>query len=438
MMRGRLEQARWAAMAVVLAVAGLAGAAAPGRAAPSISLSVWSGFPELLPVYQRAAADYDRAHPNVHTTVLATELRDYERKLAASIPSDTAGDVLEVDDATMDRYVEAGLVAKAPADVAKYVRSKSFSGAAQDHAAVGGDVYGVPWFAGIGALFYNTDMFKEAGLSGPPRTMDEMVADAKKLTKTDAQGRVTRSGWSLRLFGAGSGVAEKFAILMWPRGGEILTRNAQGKYKAGYDNDAGRATLKMYIDALYVNKLDTFDIKHDAEAFELGQTAMFARESWVVGDAAKNSPSLKYEAAPLPRDKRWGTIFNPVNLYVPQSTKNAAAAWDFVRFLTQPQYERQMLEQVGWIPLRQDVNYDPVLVKIPQYRAFLFRNKDFVYWSMPAIKDFDEIETKMADRLVAAYRDRSLTGNAAGIARALHAAAEETNNILKRDGLYGE
>jgi hypothetical protein len=57
---------------------------------------------------------------------------------------------------------------------------------------------------------------------------------------------------------------------------------------------------------------------------------------------------------------------------------------------------------------------------------------------MPAIKDFDEIETKMADRLVAAYRDRSLTGNAAGIARALHAAAEETNNILKRDGLYGE
>jgi multiple sugar transport system substrate-binding protein len=194
----------------------------------------------------------------------------------------------------------------------------------------------------------------------------------------------------------------------------------------------------MYLDALYVNKVDSFDLKHDAEAFELGQTAMFARESWVVGDVAKNAPALKYMAAPLPRDKRWGTIFNPVNLYVPQSSKNAAAAWDFVKFLTQPLYERQMLEQVGWIPLRQDVNYDPVLVKIPQYRAFLFRNKDFVYWSMPSIKDFDEIETKMADRLVAAYRDRSLAGNPARIAQALHAAAEETNSILKRDGLYGE
>jgi len=438
MMRRNLRQGRLVGMALVLALAGLGGAAVRGGAAPSINLSVWGGFPELLPVYQRAAADYDRAHPNVKTTVLATDLREYERKLAASIPSGTAGDILEVDDATMDRYVEAGLIAKAPPEMVQFVRSRAFGSASQEHAAVGGDVYGIPWFAGIGALFYNTDMYKEAGLSGPPRTMDEMLADAKKLTKTDAQGRVTRSGWSLRLFGAGSGVAEKFAILMWPRGGEILTRNGQGKYKAGYDNDAGRATLKMYLDAMYVDKVDSFDIKHDAEAFELGQTAMFARESWVVGDVSKNAPALKYMTAALPRDKRWGTIFNPVYLYVPQSTKNAGAAWDFIKFLTQPEYERQMLEQVGWIPLRQDVNYDPVLVKIPQYKAFLFQNKDFVYWSMPAIKDFDEIETKMADRLVAAYRDRSLSGNPAGIARMLHAAAEETNTILKRDGLYGE
>ncbi|HLY22283.1 MAG TPA: extracellular solute-binding protein [bacterium] len=432
------QQARWLGLALAVAVAALGGAAAPGGAAPSINLAIWSGYPELQPVYQAAADAYDRAHPNVHTTVLVTQLRDYERKLAASIPSGTAGDILEVDDATVFRYIDAGLIAKAPPDMAQYVRGRGFGTASQQHATVGSDVYGVPWFAGIGALFYNTDMFKEAGISGPPRTMDELAADAKKLVKTDAQGRVTRSGISLRLFGAGSGVAEKFTILMWPRGGEILTRNAQGKYKAGYANDAGAATLKMYLDALYVNKVDSFDIKHDAEAFELGQTAMFARESWVVGDAAKNAPALKYMAAPLPRDKRWGTIFNPVNLYVPQSSKNAAAAWDFIKFLTQAQYERQMLEQVGWIPLRQDVNYDPVLVKIPQYRAFLFQNKDFVYWSMPSIKDFDEIETKLADRLVAAYRDKSLTGNPGAIARILRTWADETNTILKRDGLYGE
>jgi multiple sugar transport system substrate-binding protein len=412
--------------------------ASTGGAAPAVNLSIWGGYPEIAPVYQRAADAYQQAHPNVKVTVLTADIRDYERKLAASLPSDTAGNILEVEAPTVERYIEAGLIPKAPSDIVQFVRSRSFNKSAQDAASVGNDVYGVPWFAGIGAIYYNTEMFKEAGLSGLPRTMDELMAFAKKLAKTDAQGRVVRSGISLRLFGAGSGVAEKFAILMWPRGGELLTRNAQGKYKAGYDNDAGRATLKMHLDAVWVNKVDSLDIKHDAEAFELGQTAMFERESWVIGDIQKNAPNLKYQTMPIPRDKRWGTIVGSVSLYVSRSATNPDVAWDFVKFLTQPQFERQMLGEVGWIPLREDVNFDPVLAKFPQYKGFLVRDKNYVYWSMPTIKDFDEIETKLADRLVAAYRDRTLAGNPAGIANMLHTAAEETNSILKRDGLYGE
>jgi multiple sugar transport system substrate-binding protein len=140
--------------------------------------------------------------------------------------------------------------------------------------------------------------------------------------------------------------------------------------------------------------------------------------------------------APLPRDKRWGTLFSSGNLYVSQTAKDPSAAWDFIKFLEEPYYVRQMLEQVGWIPLRQDINYDPVLVKVPQYKAFLFRNPDFVYWSEPFVKDFDEIQTKLAERLVAAFRDRSLAGNPSAITQVIHAAAEETNSILRRDGLY--
>ncbi|TMI89345.1 MAG: extracellular solute-binding protein [Bacillati bacterium ANGP1] len=425
-------------VALIVILLGVAISAPTGGAVPVVNLSIWGGYPEIAPVYQRAADAYQQAHPNVKVTVLTTDLRDYERKLAASLPSDTAGNVLEVEASTVERYLEAGLIPKAPADLAQFVRSRSFNKSAQDAASLASDVYGVPWFAGVGALYYNTDMFKEAGLSGPPKTMDELMAFAKKLVRTDAQGRVARSGISLRLFGAGSGVAEKFAILMWPRGGELLTRSAPGKYRAGYDNDAGRATMKMHLDAVFVDKIDSLDIKHDAEAFELGQTAMFERESWVIGDIQKNAPTLKYLTAPIPRDKRWGTILGVVSLYVSRSAANPEVAWDFVKFLTQPQFERQLLGDVGWIPLRQDVNLDPVFAKSPQYKAFLVKDKDYVYWSMPSIKDFDEIETKLASRLVAAYRDRTLAGNPAAIASMLHAAAEETNGILKRDGLYGE
>lgn len=408
----------------------------PGQAAPAVTLSLWSGYPELTPVFQAAAADYKKAHPDVTITILTTELRDYERKLAASIPAGTAGDILEVDYTTMDRYIEAGLIPKAPPDVVQFVRSRSFSDASRDLVMFGGDIYGVPYYAGIGVIYYNTAMFKEAGLSGPPKTMDELMADAQKLAKRDAQGRLIRSGISFRLFGAGSGVAQKFEIMMWPRGGNLLVPSGNGKYKAGYDNDAGRATLAMHLDALYKYQVDDMNLKHDAEAFELGQTAMFERESWVVGDIAQKVPTLQYMTAPMPRDKRWGTLFSTGNLYISQTAKDPGVAWDFIKFLESAQYDRQMLEHVGWVPLRQDVNYDPVLVKIPQYKAFLFRNKDFAYWSEPFVKDFDEVQTRLADRLVTMFRDRSLAGNSSAIARAVHTAAEETNGILRRDGLY--
>ncbi len=46
----------------------------------------------------------------------------------------------------------------------------------------------MPLFRGQSALYYNTEMFAKAGLSGPPKTMDEYTEYAKKLTQRDAAG----------------------------------------------------------------------------------------------------------------------------------------------------------------------------------------------------------------------------------------------------------
>ena len=158
-------------------------------------------------------------------------------------------------------------------------------------------IYAVPLFVGQTAVFYNTEYFQEAGIANPPATLEEMLTQAQKLTKTDASGKVTRAGVGMRLFGAGSGVAEKFLFQFWPNGGDIIVQTADGKWKNGYDNDAGRMTLKWYIDALYKVKVDDPNLKRDAEGFELGQSAMFMRESWVIADAKKNAPNLNSDGA---------------------------------------------------------------------------------------------------------------------------------------------
>jgi multiple sugar transport system substrate-binding protein len=156
-----------------------------------------------------------------------------------------------------------------------------------------GSVYGMPLFRGQGALFYNTDKFAKAGLAEPPKTLADYTEHAKKLTERNAQGVATVSGWSMRLSGGGAGIAEKFWINLFQNGGNLIEEQADGKWATTYASEAGRKTLRQYIDNVHVHKVVTPEMPADADAFQREQTAMFIRESWVIGDIAQKAPNLK-------------------------------------------------------------------------------------------------------------------------------------------------
>jgi multiple sugar transport system substrate-binding protein len=337
--------------------------------------------------------------------------------------------------------VEANLVPALPSQVNSFVTSPDrYSAFTREVLDYNGKNYGVPFFQGRTVLYWNTAMFKAAGLTRAPQTLTEMAEYARKLTVRDAQGNITRSGHSLRLSGQGSGIAEKFWFVLYPFGGTVLeeSKTQKGKYHAGYNNDAGRKALKYYIDAVYVDKWDSFTVKHDAEAFELEQTAMFFRESWVVGDIAQKAPNLQYDTAFVPSETRWGRIANMQNLYVTRSCKNPDVAWDFVLFMVNDDSQRWLFDNVGWLPSRKDVDYSALLAKKPQFKSFIEMPQGYNEYGYVTIAVFDEILTKFAERLATAFLDASLANNAAGITKVMADSAEETNTILRRAGLYAE
>ena len=413
--------------------AGIMGAALTGPAAAQEKLTIWGGWTELGPFYARIAEQFKKKHPGVDVSIEIIALREHEKRTALAMPSGAAGDIIEMQ-VEAGRYAEVGLLPPANAAATAFVSDpKHFDKFVQDAVSVGGKVYGMPLFRGQTVLFYNTDMFAKAGLSGPPKTMDEYTSYAEKLTQRDAAGKPTVSGWSLRLSGGGQGIAEKFWINMHQYGGAVI-REKNGKWAADYANEAGRKTLKQYLDNTVVKKTVSPEMKADAEAFELGQTAMFIRESWVIGDIAKKSPALKYATAPLPK----GSILIPVGLYVPtKDAKKAALAWDFTMIANEPENLVWLLDNVGWLPNRKDVDYSAVIKKTPAMDAFVNYPKDHSFFPMPAIAPVAEVLTRLAARLEKGYLDPALAGNDAAIDAFLKAAADETNTILKREGLYG-
>jgi multiple sugar transport system substrate-binding protein len=426
---------------------GLAGAAVGVTAlrprisvAAPVTLTIWSCFPEIEQFYKQAGDEYAKTHPGFKLETLSADIRSMEQKVTASIPTDTGPDLFDVSRNIILSLADANLVPPAPPKVMTLLKSSAFHPVVIEYNTWKGQVYGMPFLEGSKpALYYNTKMFKEAGLdpNKPPATFDELMTYAQKLTKRDAAGNPTRAGITLRLVGQGSGVAEKFWYVLYSMGGDPVVQTKSGKWHNNYDNDAGRAAMKYYIDAVHKYKVDDQKLPRDTSAFVGEQAAMHMREADVIGTLKEKGPKVEYMTAPIPRGpKRWGGMTQPYSIYVSKG-KNMEAAWDFAQFLVSPPMALKLTKEVGWLSLRQDVDWTPLLKETPQYKAFVVWDKARQVYAEPLLPSWDEIESRMADRLVTAYADKSLLDNPAGVAKVMKDMAAQSDEILKKAGVYG-
>jgi multiple sugar transport system substrate-binding protein len=425
--------------------AGLAGAGAfvlPSSArAADTTLAIWTGFPEVQPFYQAVADAYTKLHPEVKFTVFSTSLREMEQKLSAAVPTGTGPDIFDIGTNITVNFIEAGLLDPNPADIDQYLKGGGWNKFLVDFVSLKGKSYGLPlWEGSKASMYYNKAMFKEAGIAGPPETFPDLIAAAQKLVKFDASGKMIRSGISLRLSGQGSGIAEKFRYILEAAGAPLIVETPSGKWHNGFDNDSGRAALQFVVDAVQKYKIDDPKVQHDADAFVAGNTAMLFREAWVIGEIRGKNPSLDYGVAPIPKwtaSSPYKMLLQPWAVYVNGKSANKPAAYEFLKFVTNKENSLRLTEMTGWVSERQDVDWKPLLDKVPQFQVFVEPPKDMQYYVEPVLPPWDEIESKMADKLVAAYVDPSLNGNPAKVAAAVKAMASQTDQLLKEAGLYG-
>lgn len=113
-----------------------------------------------------------------------------------------------------------------------------------------GDFYGIPWRGDIRNMVYRSDALAEAGIAQPPDTWDEIVDQAKKLTKRDARGNITRYGFTPG--GATNNAVTGMIPYYWQAGGRFMTEDGR---TATIDNEAMRKTLGWLRDLVWVHKV---------------------------------------------------------------------------------------------------------------------------------------------------------------------------------------
>jgi multiple sugar transport system substrate-binding protein len=284
----------------------------------------------------------------------------------------------------------------------------TFPAAALTYTSYQGNQCSLPFLTDVTGMYYNKDMFDAAGISDPPKTTDELLEDAKKLTTFDDKGEIEVAGF-VPWFGYNCcGMTTLSFGHMF--GAQWL--DADGN--PAFASDPAWAEMfdwqKKFITDVYgdgdfqtgVDKLQRFvagtaDEFSSANDFQIGRVAITLDGEWRAGPnfIGLDAPNLNYDTAPLPTsaeasDTYGSGVAGGTVIGIPRGSAHEAEAWLLVKFMaTDTDVLTYMANNAYNVPTTNDALQSPDLDFVPQFQTFLdaFNNPHSAYRPTTPIGD---------------------------------------------------
>jgi sn-glycerol 3-phosphate transport system substrate-binding protein len=320
----------------------------------------------ITKLIDKMAADFQKDNPNIKVNPVYSGT--YQETLVKLITAHKSGNapvlscVLSTDMFTLidddvivpyDNFIKSD-------DDKKWLQS--FFPAFMQNSQTGGKTWGAPFQRSTVVLYWNKDLFKEAGLDPDkaPANWAEQVAFAQKLTKADG-GTTTQWGIQVPSTGFPYWLFQGFST----QAGAILM-NQDGN-RTAFDKPEVVEALTYWVDLSRKHKV------HPTGIVEWGTTPrdFFERKVAMMWTTTGNLTNVRNNAkfpfgdAMLPAGKRRGSPTGGGNFHISKSAPQAQqeAAYKFVRWVTTPERAAQWCVDTGYVAVRKDAFDTPVLKK---------------------------------------------------------------------------
>jgi sn-glycerol 3-phosphate transport system substrate-binding protein len=355
---------RWIMALAAAALSSLAVAQAPVDI--SFYYPVAVGGP-ITKIIDKFATDFERENPGIKVhPIYSGTYQDSITKALTAVKSNDApamSVLLSTDMYTLideDAIVPWDPLIKTAEDRAWL---QGFYPAFMENSQTGGKTWGIPFQRSTIVLYYNKEMFKDAGLdpNHPPEKWKEMAEYAQKLTKRDASGKVTQ--WGVQIPASGFPYW-LFQGLTTENGVQLM--NAAGT-ETYYDKPAVIEAVQYWVDLTSRYKA------HPEGIVEWGTTPkdFFERKVAMMWTTTGNLTNVRSNAkfdfgvAMLPANKRRGSPTGGGNFYLFKQAKpeQQAAAFKFVKWITSPARAAQWGIDTGYVAVRSDAWETPEMKK---------------------------------------------------------------------------
>ena len=273
---------------------------------------------------QQAMVDkFNEEHDDIEVTLEAYG-QDFDTKISAGMGSGDTPDVMYMWNypayheglEPLDSYIEK--------EGEEY--KNNFYEALWPYNSIDGSTYGIPVGFTTHVLFYNKDLFAQAGVAEPTAdwTWDDLQTAAKTITdKTDATGFV----FSMKPD------PYDYEMFLWSNGAAYC--DEEGELDGNLNSDKSQEVFEMFQDM----EKDGYAVSTEGngtDEFRAESAAMYIYGSWSINDFKEDG--LNFGLVDIPAFKDAGqdsvSILSTSGIAMSKDSKHKEAAWEFVKFWT--------------------------------------------------------------------------------------------------------
>lgn len=374
-----------------------------------VTYQVTAAYTQVEELMKTAKKQYESAHPDVtiRLDAIQAEENDYATKLALMQRSpDTAPDVFYEDSFRVRADAEAGYLLPLDDYLAEWDAWDNFIPSAKE-AGLGSDgkTYAVPMGTDTRALWYNKNVFKEAGLEVPwnPDTWADIMSTAKTI-KAEVPDAIPFNIYSGTAMGEAASM-QGFEMLLYGTE-DTLYNDEKSKWVIGSEGfrDSLQFVADIYTQGLGPKVSTALDSNYYQKVvndwYPNDKLGASIDGSWISGSWIEGGPAPWPEwsevmgVTPMPTQNGQPpgatSMSGGWTLAVGSKSENPDIAFDFITTALNKENSLSFNVKASQVPVRSDVAKDPAYTESSPVNKFFSDLVDVTHYR-PTTSDYAEV-----------------------------------------------